>query len=249
MRIVLTRPAGDNASFAQKLRALGVRVYEFPAITIAERPLDQKSKKILRAFSSYQWIIFTSARSIQFFLHHLKEAGIGIGDLKRKKIAAVGPATAARLKAYGMTVSAMPEEYLTERIPYVLGAIRGAHILLPAADIASRRLPSALRKKGAHVTRMPIYRTAYATERDLVFEKLVADGKITYCTLTSPSCARGFLGRIANSDVRKKALRIPVISIGPVTTKTARALGFRTISTAPTHTIDGMIEILNALHA
>src|SRR5213076_195184 len=94
-------------------------------------------------------------------------------------------------------------------------------------------LPDALTKRGAEVDVLPLY--------DTVAEPLEAplDGA-SYVTFTSSSTVRFFL---ENASIPNGAR---VVSIGPVTSETARGLGLRVDVEAKQHDIDGLVEALLA---
>ena len=69
-----------------------------------------------------------------------------------RSIAAIGPATAARLGDFALTVTAMPREYRAERLIDALtpARIQGARILIPRAEVAREVLAEdAARGRGA----------------------------------------------------------------------------------------------------
>ncbi|HZC45027.1 MAG TPA: uroporphyrinogen-III C-methyltransferase, partial [Candidatus Acidoferrum sp.] len=109
--IVVTRARAAALEFATALRSLGAEVVEFPTIETAEprsyAPLDRAIKRI----ESFEWIVFTSATGVESFVERLKSLKRDIRDLGRASIAAIGPATAARLADYALTVRAVPDEY------------------------------------------------------------------------------------------------------------------------------------------
>ena len=70
---------------------------------------------------------------------------------------------------------------------------------------------------------------------------------IDFITFTSPSTVIGFFEKITNLQIIDISLNIPVISVGPVTTKIAKKYGFKTIYTADEYTTDGMIKKLEEI--
>src|SRR6516162_9232715 len=78
-RIVVTRAREQSDALASGIRALGADAIELPTIEIApaadHAPLDCAISNL----SSYDWLIFTSANGVRFFIDHLDR---GAGDLR-----------------------------------------------------------------------------------------------------------------------------------------------------------------------
>jgi uroporphyrin-III C-methyltransferase len=97
-RIVTTRAKGQAGALTSRLKDLGADVLELPTIEIQPAadygPLD----RALANLSSYDWLIFTSANGVSFFLDRLDRS---VTDLRalRAKICAIGPATRAAVEA------------------------------------------------------------------------------------------------------------------------------------------------------
>lgn len=239
--IIVTRAEPDNILFKQQLEKYEASVYLFPTITIDKA---QTLAHLLQSIVVTDWIIFTSINGVNFFITSIKDLKLDPEILKKKKIAVVGPKTAQRVKQYNLSVDFIPTQFTTEQLAKELTHIKNLKILLARSDIGSKMLVRDLEKKGALVTDIPMYTTVFTQKRDPVFENLVSTDKISYITFTSPSTMHGFLERVKGSEIIEKLLTIPVISIGPVTTKSAYKAGFKNITTADIYTVDGMIKKL-----
>lgn len=225
-RIVITRPEPDAGRLAQRLEALGARPVVVPTIRIEfadPGPLDAA----LQRLAAYQWIIFTSRNGVEAVFRRA-------GSLAGPRVAAVGPATAAALRAHGVEPSLVPPEAVAESIVASLGAVRGLRVLLPRADLARRALPDDLRAAGAEVDDIVVYHTR--TETGPVPDLSGVDA----VTFTSSSSVRGFLDRASIPAGAK------VICIGPVTARTARELGLDVTEVAGEFTEDGLVAALVA---
>lgn len=247
--IVITRPKSQSRLFKRKLESLGAHVYLFPCIKITR---TKNNKEIDQAFSkldTYDWIVFTSANGVRFFIDYLKKRKQDPAILSDKKIAAVGLKTAEKIRSYNLTVHFIPSKFTTQQLgkeltPRLFGK---ESILLMRSSIALNYLENLLSEKGAKVTNIPIYQTEFINSRDETFEHLLLKNNIDYLVFTSASTVNGFIKRINNEKLLRKAFSIAVVSIGPVTTKTALKQGFRKIFTAEEHTVDGIIEKLKRL--
>src|SRR5262249_27968676 len=148
-RIVVTRSREQAGELVELLESLGAEPIEAPMIRIAPPddfgPLDEA---VARAHS-YDWLIFTSVNTVDFFMRRLHAGRGDIRDLKGVKICAVGPATAERLARFGVRADLQPVEYRSESIVPLLresGDLKGQRVLLPKADIAREVIADELKK-------------------------------------------------------------------------------------------------------
>jgi len=122
--------------------------------------------------------------------------------------------------------------------------LTGKRILLARAAIARDTLPAGLRTLGAHVDVAAAYRTLppgnlAARAREL----LTAPHKPDWITFTSSSTVENLVAAIGAEAVAG----IPVASIGPVTSATARRLGIHVTVEASQFDEAGLIEAILAI--
>ena len=133
-------------------------------------------------------------------------------------VAAIGAGTAAALRKGGVEPALVPlvstQEGLVEEL-----AGSGGRTLFAGAESARRHLVDAL---GAEF--VPLYRTHRLRPETLLAGDLVVLGS------ASAAEALGALG-----------LELPAVSIGPETTRAARAAGIRVVEEAETHDLDGLV--------
>ncbi len=105
--ILLTRPAGQNESIAQALRSLGADALIHPAIDLCPPP--EKSPHAIELLESiehagqYEWIVFSSANGVRFWMERFFETHRDARALGSAKIAGVGPSVAAALSEYRLS--------------------------------------------------------------------------------------------------------------------------------------------------
>jgi uroporphyrinogen III methyltransferase / synthase len=241
-RIVVTRAREQASALAGKLRALGADVVEFPTIEIRPAadygPLDCAIGNL----ASYDWLIFTSANGVRFFLERLDRSAVDLRAL-RARICAIGPATAKAVAQLHLKVDVMGREYVAEGLLEALRPfdLAGARILLPRARVARDVVPAELARRGAHVDVVEAYRTVVpegaAEAASAVF---AADRKPDWIAFTSSSTVQNFA---AAAGVGALA-GVKVASIGPITSATARGLGIEVAAEAAVFTIDGLVEAI-----
>lgn len=244
--IVITRPLEESRVFAKQLESLGFAVLSYPTIHIEKNVITPEFKKNLADIASYDWILFTSRNGVRFFMKTLSDLKIDSSIMQTKHIGAVGSETAKEAKKYGLTVQFIPSRFTTDDLAAQFPDINGKAILLPRSAIATPTLIEHLEKKGAKVVNIPIYKTIFVKEANEKLLILLKANEIQWITFTSPSTIEGFLKSIDETSL-SNVLTIPVLSIGPVTTKKAQAVGFTKIYTADTHTIAGMLKKLQAI--
>lgn len=243
-RILITRALEQAHPFARKVMELGGEPVCLPVIDLVPpddyTPLD----RALARLPEYDWVVFTSANGVNFFMRRMQELRIDIRKL-RGKIAAIGPATAAALSRFGLQVAYHPAEYRAEALVDGLACLipAGSSVLLPRAAEARDVLPEGLRSRGIEVEVVPAYRTvpAGAGYRAAV-QELLESGRIHVITFTSSSSVRNFTSLFTGKDVQELLGESVVACIGPVTAETASSLGMRVDIVAREYTIDGLLE-------
>ena len=240
-RVVVTRSRKQASALSERLRALGAIPLEFPTIAIAP-PADGYAAldAELAQLKTYDWVVFTSVNAVEHVWHRLETLGIPTAAIATRKVAAIGPATAAALEARGIPVSVIPQQYVAESLLDAIPNPAGLRFLLPRADIARAALREGLRDAGADVVEV----TAYRTPSPNILAEL--ERGVDIITFTSSSTARNFVAALGRERARALAESALVAAIGPITAETAREEGLRVDVVAEEHTIDGLIHALVA---
>ncbi len=244
IKILITRSEKQSIHISAKLRYLGATTIELPTITIVPPnntdPLDKSILGILK----YDWLIFTSVHGVQFFSQRLKALGESFAKLKQVRVAAIGPATAAALEDLGREADYVPTQYLSEKIAVGLGDVEGKRILLPRADIASKKLPDLLRQRGAKVEEVVAYRTIIPESLSADRFRSILNQGVDVVTFTSPSTVRNLAQILGANELSVLLKGVKVACIGPVTAEATKELGIHVDIVARTHTIDDLVEAI-----
>ena len=248
-KIVVTRSREQAGELVDLLESLGAEPIEAPMIRVEAPddygPLDKATTEA----GTYDWIIFTSANGVDFFMRRLMGTG-DIRDLKGVRLVAIGPATSERLARHGLRVDLEPAESRAEAIVQALrevGDVKGKRFLLPRADIAREVLPEELRKSGAEVTEVVAYRTVLAEierEGDPDIYRMLLEKRIDVVTFTSASTVKNFVqifGAEQSSDLLNATT---VASIGPVTAEAAEQYGIKTAIMPKEYTIPALVQAI-----
>ena len=243
-RILVTRARSQASKLTAKLENLGAEVMETPAIALAD-PADDYAAldKAIGHVADYHWLIFTSANGVERFFARLFKSGKDARALGYAKIAAIGSATAEKLKQYGLVADVIPQEYRAEG---VVEALKGklpphAKILIPRAEEAREVLPDTLREMGAEVEVAPAYRTVCGQVDGEALAAELKEGRIDMVTFTSSSTVKNLVNIIGSAEVLKG---VKTACIGPVTADTAKSLGIEPDIIAKEYTIDGLVEAI-----
>jgi uroporphyrinogen III methyltransferase / synthase len=246
-RIVVTRRTEQAGTFAQRLAELGADILEVPTIKITT-PLEKDAiVDALMELNSYDWLVFTSANGVTSFFDIFFRRFQDLRDIGGARIAAVGPATAAKLRELHLQVDLTPEEFTGRKIAEAFKKyqdIENVKMCLLRAEVANADLPDALAELGAIVDDIAIYKTVPETEdHGGACERLLETGA-DWVTFTSSSTVEHFHARFDLPKLVKKFPQLKLASIGPETTKAIAALKLKPALEAKEHTTDGLIAAL-----
>ncbi len=241
-RIVVTRTRKQASALSNKLRALGAQVVELPTIRI-EPPSDLRAfAELVQDAHVYNWIIFTSANGVDAFFEIFFKLYDDAREIGGARIAAIGPATAQRVKEFHLHVDLQPEEFVAEALLKQFqkeGSIENLRFLLVRAEKTRDVLPRGLSALGAIVDEAFAYRTVPETRDTTGARRQLAKEAADLITFTSSSTVENFL---ALGLPWPKGMR--VASIGPITSKTARDHSLTVDVEAHRHDIDGLVQAI-----
>ena len=246
-RIVVTRTRRQASALSDRLRALGADVIELPTIRI-EPPSDLRAfAELVQDSHRYDWIVFTSPNGVTAFFELFFKLYDDAREIGGAKIAAIGPATAQRVRDFHLHVDLQPEEFVAEAVVREFqkqGGVENLRILLARAEKARDVLPKQLSKLGAIVDEAFAYRTVAETRDDTGARRRLLEEGADLITFTSSSTVENFL-----------ALGLPwpkrmqIASIGPITSKTARDRGLKVTIEAQRHDIEGLTDAIRRFYS
>lgn len=244
-RVVVTRARAQASELSTMLRALGAEVVELPSIRIEPVVASAEIDAALERLGGYDLVVLTSANGVDCLFERLAEKGRDARALSADAtVIAIGPATAARLAERGVRADLVPDRFVAEGILDALADLdlTGASVLVARAREARADLVEGLRARGARVDEVALYDTvSVPASADEVEAALSAD----VLTFTSSSTVRNFMGLLGD-DGRRRAAGCRVVSIGPITSDTAREEGLSVHREAEEFTIPGLIAALLA---
>lgn len=227
--ILITRAASQSADLRSRLESLGARVIESPTIQIVPPKTWKPVDDAIRQLHTYQWLMFTSANAVEQFMNRLGNVRCEI------PIAVVGSATAKKVIERGLKPSLIPQEFRAEGLLAAFPEeMVGMRILFPRAEVARELLPEELRRRGATVDIVTVYRTVKAHSGDI--GEILATDKIDCIVFTSPSAIPDDLVSVPRETA--------IAAIGPVTREAAQLLGLQPTIVPTESTVPALVEAI-----
>lgn len=248
-RIVVTRTRHQAGELSKKLRELGAEVYELPTIKL-EHPVNKlEFAEGVVGSHTYDWLLFTSPNGVDKFFEAFFAVYSDIRCIGGARIAAIGEATAARLKARGLAVDLMPGKAVAEELVKAFKKrnkeedtnIENQTFLWIRGEQARDVLSKGLEEMGAIVDHCVAYRTTPETEDPTGVIAQWGSLSPDIITFTSSSTAENFFALGLPWPDKCKAA-----SIGPVTTATLTSLGHKPQISAKNFDIEGLVDAIIA---
>ncbi|MSR36651.1 MAG: uroporphyrinogen-III synthase [Gemmatimonadetes bacterium] len=242
LAVVVTRPGAGDEPLTRALEALGAEVRAMPMLLIGP-PTDRAPlERALERWDGYDWVVFTSPRGVAAIAEAFASRGWDPRAHPPRRLAVVGPTTAAAAARAGWSADIVPDRFDAEGL---LGAfeqrgvaLAGTRMLLPVAEAARETLGAGLRVRGAQVDQVVAYAsTAPASVDEARAAELLGGARPVLVTLTSPSAARNLIDLVGG-----RVLALPAAAIGPVTGDAARRLGYEVVVQPEEHTVEALVQ-------
>jgi uroporphyrinogen III methyltransferase/synthase len=244
--ILITRAGSQALELSTLLQQRGARVLEVPAIEIVRQP--QKIAELADAIFNihqYSWLILTSVNSVLILDDVLKDSGTGWEALG-VQIACIGTSTADQVQRRSGVVALVPPVFQAESLGEKLTerGVTGQSVLLPRAAGSREVLPEILRKQGATVHEIHIYKTEQpAAARDQL-QQILSHESPDFITFTSSSTVHNFFSMLEHLPEKLDWVKTRAVSIGPITSSTLKDYGVRNLIEAKEFTIAGLVTAI-----
>lgn len=233
LTLLVTRSEEDSQGWAAALRQAGHQPRVLPCIVVEPLADEALEARLREGVEWADWVAFTSSRSIAL-CPPLPEAC---------RVAAVGPHTAevglrhlgrvdlraggGRARSLALELLALPE------------GLKPRRLLFPCAEGAMSDLTTLLRDGGVRVRAVPVYRTVFPEGAEGDAQALEG---VDYILLASPSAVLGLIHRLGHH--LETAPMVPVITLGPSTTRAARDAGLQVAGEAQERSLEGMLKAI-----
>ncbi|MBE2212650.1 MAG: uroporphyrinogen-III C-methyltransferase [Opitutaceae bacterium] len=225
-RIVVTRNREQAGELSARLEAVGASVLELPLVRVS--PVVDKDlwAEVFPELGSYDWLVFTSANGVRHFFDAFFKVFPDLRALGVMRIACVGEATAAAVRALHLEVEITPEKAVAEELAKLLidtGSLDSAKVLVVTGNQNRDVLVKKLEEARAIVDCFMAYKTEQADLSDepaaVDFREHGADAVI----FTSSSGVRSYVDQAPALQLSDTAKRPLLGSIGPITSDALRA--------------------------
>ncbi len=248
-RVLVTRALHQAGKLSEGLRALGAEPVEVPVLEIRPPKSYEAIDLALRRLDCYDWLILTSANTVRAISERAAELGLSLKPQGPLKVAAIGQATADAASKQGLPVTLIPGAYVAEAMVEALAKhAAGQEFLLARAEAARDVIPDALRAAGAKVDVVDAYRNVTPVAAPELLREALRQ-KVDAATFTSTSSATHLAEAAQIAGVDFPFSGVAAISIGPITSKTLRELGWEPAIEAKPHDIPGLMAAVTRILA
>jgi len=237
-RVLIVR-SGANP-FARLPTRTGLEIVERVSHSIAPLPVP------LTVFDRREdYVVFTSQVTVERLLTDEALAPAARRVIAGARLVAVGPATEGALRRHGLfpdVVARGGAESVLGRLPKRL---EGIHVLHPCAEDASPELAEGLHRRGASVTRVPVYRKV-PTPPDPELAREIVDNPFRAFCVTSPSAATWLFHKLP-PEAANRLRETPAVVLGPYTRRYLESHGVEHIAVTDEARFDAAAKMLEAL--
>lgn len=157
--VLITRPAAQAASLAERLQSQGAQVWNFPTIDILPLEDDAPLRALGLRLASFDLAFFVSSNAVRQALAVLPRADWPA----TLRVATVGPGSAAALREAGFAYVIVPAERFDSEgvlaLPeFAPQAVQGRRVLVLRGDGGRELFAETLRARGAEVEQVSCYR-------------------------------------------------------------------------------------------
>ena len=223
---------------------LGGNPIEIPTIKIEKIENNVALEQEIRELKDYTYLVLTSKNAVDIFFDKLDEMELDTRALAHVKVCAIGAATAREIKARGIRADVIPKRFVAEELYEALKEQLTSEdkILIPRAKNARDFFVEKLREI-CEVKEVHTYESVInLSKKDEILEILNQE-RVDYITFASSSTVKNFVEIIGEENL-DKIKNSKVISIGPVTSKTARDLNVEVYKEAEKATIEKIVEAI-----
>ncbi len=248
--ILVTRSVNQSSPFIDRLNHEGATVVEMPALEIGPPSSWQALDEALTRLEDFDWLLLTSANSVEYFFERLATQIRDLRALAGIKIAVVGDKTAQKLEQRGLKPDFVPPEFVADSLATHFPApLSGTRILFPRVESGGRDLlVKDFTNRGANVTEVPTYQSLCPAAIAPAALAALQGRTVDVVTFASAKTVKHFCQLLEQSqpDTTWQAWLegVCIASIGPQTTKACASLLGRVDAEAKEYTLEGLIQAI-----
>lgn len=245
-RVVITRPRTRTSETEEIFRRHGLEPLILPVVEIRlPEATPELAEKLCRA-PACDFIVFTSPTAVEKFVQLASGYDLDLKETRSVPVIALGPKTAAVAAGKGFEVFYTSEKGTSKALIEELGRgelkneLEGKSVFVPMSDIASPTVPDGLEGMGVKVESVTAYLNVAPGELSGdVMEDLVQNGAAAVAFF-SPSAVRNFELLVLPRLPAGFPAETLAGTIGPVTARAARDVGFEDVLESPGRTAEDM---------
>ncbi|KKZ11467.1 MAG: uroporphyrinogen-III synthase [Candidatus Synechococcus spongiarum SP3] len=256
-RVLLTRAADASPASRALFSAAGALVIELPALVIGPPddwgPLDAA----LRSLERFHWLIFSSANGVEAVRQRLDRLHLRLDQQPDQqagwpRLAAVGRKTAQAIQHQGWPTPFVPQDFVADSLLACFPEpVHGRQLLLPRVQSGGRPLlAEQFRRQGATVVEAPAYESRCPATIPAAAAAALTQGHVDVITFTSSKIVRNTVALLAahlGERWQSRLAHSKVVSIGPETSRTCRALLGRVDAEANPHQMEALVAAAERL--
>lgn len=242
--VLVTRAREQSEELSHRLAWEGAEPIALPVIEMRAIVKNAPLQAAIDKLDQYQWIVFTSANTVEYFFAALREQGRDARAVCGS-ICGIGSATAAALDRVGVIADLVPADASSEGVAAAFADVdlQNARVLLPRAAEAREVLPEYFSARGAGLDVVSLYENIIPeAATDHAREVFGGSRKLDWITFTSGSTVKNLLA-VAPAGALDG---VRLASIGPATTRTMRMHGLEPAAEAAQATMESLVAAIVA---
>ncbi len=198
-RVLVTRAVHQADNLCRLIEARGGEAVRFPVMRIAPSADQDAVAVTRRRLADYDLAIFVSANAVRMSVEHLFARGAWPSAAR---IAAIGARTASVLEEAGLSVDIAPRDpYTSESLLALepMQQVEGLRILIVRGEGGREHLADALRRRGADVDYVEVYRRTRPDTDTRPVADAWAQGQIDAVTISSNESLQNLYDMLGDS--------------------------------------------------
>lgn len=242
--VIVTRPEHQAEPLCRAVERAGGRPVRFPAVAILPPRSPSLARSGLARLRPGDWAVFISTNSVSAGMSYFPDGRLPRGV----RAAAVGPATAGALREAGVREVLVPERHDSEGLlaDPGLGSLEGRRVALLKAPGGRRVLARGLRRLGAEVISVLVYRRERPSVAPGALAERLPESAPLITTVTSGEVLDNLV-HMVDAGTLARLQKSPLVAAGERVAGLARWAGFGHVLAArgpdPESLVEAMQEI------
>lgn len=228
LRILNTRPLGQEKTWSEAIKNAGGIAIEFPALSIDYLPTSWVHS--LDKLNNINQAIFISANAVNACFSALQAQQIAWPS--SIQVIAIGKATKKALIAHNISVNFTPDIEDSEHLLALpcLQRVHGQNILLFKGEGGRLLIEETLIARGAHLQIIPVYKRSLPHYEQEFLELIWKNDAVDIILLTSETTIDNLFALFHNDAARAWLRSKPCLVISERLAQKAKAMGIETVS-------------------